>query len=312
MKNKLSLFMLISIVVMALASCSSAPVKSDSVITRKNRAADFASFGNNYFIQGQYSQALVFFNLAFDENTAADFEPGIARTGNSIGKVYLLTGDFDKAEKHLKDAYNLSKKLGDKELITISAINLADLNLSKNSPEESDKYLAEALSSIEAESALSAEVYHAMAVTERKKDNPELALQHISKAIDINTRFKAHSNLASNYYLAASIYSKQDNFQKAVEMLTLSVQEDRIEENSFGLAKDYKALGIVYLKNNKPEEAYSCFIKSYSIFRIIEGRQEIAGVLQYLIEVSDRLDRPADSAFFKEKLLELSYNTGNK
>ncbi|MCP5514870.1 MAG: tetratricopeptide repeat protein [Spirochaetales bacterium] len=306
MKSKYFYVSLLSLLSFAFfLSCSSAPAKPDAVSSRKNRAADITGFGNNYFIQGQYNQALVFFKLALDENTAVDFEPGISRTSNSIGKVYLVTGEFDKAEQYLNDAYEIAKKLENRELTAISARNMAELYIEQGKIEESDALLNEALSNSESYPLIKAEVYHTVAISLRKKGNFSEAISYIDRASEINLREKAHSSLAANYYLAASVYSRQNNFSKSVEMLNKAIDEDRIVENSYGLAKDYKALGIVHLKNSKPEEAYPFFIKSIKIFDVIDNKSEIKSVLEYLIEISTLLDRPLDAAYFKSRLTEI-------
>jgi tetratricopeptide (TPR) repeat protein len=299
--NKKFLLLLTAITILFMASCSSAPKKTSEVNTRKNRAADFMGFGNQYFTQGLYEQALVFFNIALDENIAADFEPGISKVCSSIARTFLLTGDFAGAEKYIQESYNLAKQLGDKDLIAISATIFAELKISKNLIPEAEKFISEAMTQAKANSAIQAEAYHTLAVIERRKGEPEKALATINKAIAINKQNKAHSNLAANYYFAASVFSQEDNYAKAVEMLNNAIKEDRLVENSFGLAKDYKALGIVSLKNNKKEEAYSFFIKSLNIFRVIENMQEQKSVLQYLIEISEDLGKISDLEYFKKQ-----------
>ena len=308
--NKKLLFFLAAIIFLFTISCSSAPKKSSEVNTRKNRAADYMEFGNRYFTQGLYNQALVFFNMALDENIAADFEPGISRVKSSIGRSYLLTGDLPKAEKYIVESYSLAKELNDPDLIALSANNAAELNIAKNIITEADKFISEAITQAKSKSATQAEAYHTLAVIERKKGNSEKALATINKAIEINKDNKAHSNLAANYYFAASVYSQDNNYAKAVEMLNIALKEDRIEENSFGLAKDYKALGIVSLKNNKKEEAYSFFIKSLDISRVIQNTDEEKSVLNYLIEISQDLGKTSDVKKFKDQLGAIKDSTG--
>jgi len=302
MNKKLIPIFLTAIIFLFTIACSSAPKKTSEVNTRKNRAADYLEFGNRYFKDGLYNQALVFFNISLDENIAADFEPGISRVKSSIGRTYLLIGDISNAEKYIQESYNLAKELGDNELVAISANNFAELNIFKNLLPEADKFISEAMAQAKTKSSIQAEIYHTLAIIERKKGESEKALATINKAIQINKDNKAHSNLAANYYFAASIYSQENNYSKAVEMLNMAIKEDRIEENSYGIAKDYKALGIVSLKNNKKEEAYSFFIKSLNIFRVIKNTEEEKSVLNFLIEISADLGKTSDTENLKAQL----------
>ena len=308
--NKKLLFLLAVIIFLFTISCSSAPKKTSEVNTRKNRAADYMEFGNRYFVQGFYDQALVFFNMALDENIAADFEPGISRVKSSIARTYLLISDLPNAEKYIREAYSLAKELENPELIALTANNAAELNIAKNLIPEADKFISEAIAQAKNKSAIQAEAFHTLAIIERKKGNPEKAFATINKAIEINKENKAHSNLAANYYFAASIYSQENNYTKAIEMLNLALKEDRIEENSFGIAKDYKALGIVSLKNNKKEEAYSFFLKSLDICRVIKNTTEEKSILNYLIQVSQDLGKTSDLKKFKVQLGGTKDSTG--
>ena len=303
--NKKLLFFLTVIFSLFIISCSSAPKKTSEINVRKNRAADYTDFGNQYFKQGFYNQALVFFNMALDENIAADFEPGIVKLKSAVGRTSLLLGDIPNAEKNIQEAYTLAKELGDNELIALSANIFTELNIYKDLFPEAEKLNTEAISKAKQNSSAQAEAYHILAIIERKKGEVNKALSAITKASEINKQNKDHSGIASNYYLAASIYSQENNFDKAIEMLDMAIKEDRIVENSFGIAKDYKALGIVSLKNNKKEEAYSFFNKSLNIFRIIKNTDEQKSVLKYLIEISQDLGQTADTEKLKALLGEI-------
>ena len=301
MKKRLLLF-LTAIVFLFMASCSSAPKKTSEINTRKNRAADYMEFGNQYFRQGLYDMALVFFGMAYDENIAADFEPGISRVSSSIGRTFLLLGDFTYAEKYIQKSYDFAKQLGDRDLIALSANNFAELNIYKNLIPEAEKFIVEAVAQASANSNTLAEAYHNLALIEQRKGEPRKALATINRAIEINKKNESYLNLAANYYLAASIFSQENNFTKATEMLFIALDNDRLVENSYGLAKDYKALGIVSLKDSNKEEAYTFFIRSLNIFMVIKNIDEEKSVLEFLIEIATDLGKTSDAENFKEQL----------
>jgi tetratricopeptide (TPR) repeat protein len=297
----------ITITLIIAISCSSAPKKSDVINTRKNRAAEYTSFAMQYFNSGEYSQALVFFNIALNENIAADFEEGISRTSNSIGKIYIIQGNIENAEKYVNEGYLIAKKLNNKDLIAVSAINFAEINLLKNNLDEAEKNIIEAQTNVNTNkySVIAAESYHTIASIEYKKGNYQKSLEALNNAIAINREKKEHSRLASNYYFAASLYSRQNNFEKAIDMLNLALQEDRIEENSFGIAKDYKALGIVCIKNKNQEEAAGYFLKAFKIFNVLKNKQEQIDILNYLTEISANASKNEDVLYYNTLLKEL-------
>lgn len=301
-------YKLIAILIITLLcwSCSTAPKKQDGSSARKNKATDMLVFGNNYFIQGQYTQALKFFDIALDEYTAADYKIGIAKSMNLIGKTEFFLGNTVSASKKIKEAYQLSKIIRDKDLSALSALNMADISNAEGKEQETEKYLSEAATFAGPNSLIRAEIYYAVATAEKEKGNIENALFAIDAAIKINKKLKTHLHLAANYYLIASIYSKEGNYTKAIENLQFAIEEDRIVENAFGLGKDYKGLGIVQGKNGNSEDAYTAFITSLRIFTVLDNRVEINSLLEYIIKLAEELNKVEDIKYYKALLAEIT------
>src|SRR6056297_2225775 len=113
MRWKPPLVLLLGISALLLAGCSSAPKTSETVNETKDRAAQYAEFGNRYFGQGNYDQALQFFEFALRENTSIDNRAGIAQAYNSIGNVYLAVGDIATAESSFSSAYSIALRIRD-------------------------------------------------------------------------------------------------------------------------------------------------------------------------------------------------------
>ncbi|MCL2791987.1 MAG: tetratricopeptide repeat protein [Spirochaetaceae bacterium] len=303
--NKKLFFFLTIIILLFTISCSSQPRKSSEINTRRNRAADYSGFAHRYFRDGLFNQALVFYYMALDENIAADFEPGKSIVKNSIGRTHLLMGNLDSAEIYIQQSYNLAKKLGNRDLIASAANVFAELRIFQNLIPEAEKFISEAIENTGRNTPVLAEIFHNLAIIEHRKGNSAQALATINNAITINRRNKAHLNLAANYYFAASVYSQQNNFDKAIEMLKNALIEDRRVENSYGIAKDYRALGIVSLRNNRKEDAYYFFVKSLNIFRVIRNTEEEKSVLEFLIQLSEDLGKTADVEILRAQLQNL-------
>ena len=62
-----------------IVSCSSAPKQTEEITDKKHRAAEYTKFGNSYYNEGRYNQALQFFTLALNDNISVDNEEGIVR-----------------------------------------------------------------------------------------------------------------------------------------------------------------------------------------------------------------------------------------
>ncbi|MFD2871867.1 tetratricopeptide repeat protein [Mucilaginibacter ximonensis] len=129
---------------------------------------------------GQYQQALPYFNKALDlaKKSKDTVWVGIA-TGN-IGSVYLSLGDYEKALPAITTDYTQSLKYGEKNNAAIALLRLVKINLQKNALVPSLKLLdtAESLIKYSAVSVLNikTDIYDLRAQCYDKMGNPAKAL----------------------------------------------------------------------------------------------------------------------------------------
>ena len=301
-KKNTALFALLLISVLLLASCSSAPKESDVVNSRKNRAAELTDFGNSYSANGDYKQALVFFTLALDENIAADYEPGIIKSCNSAGNAALNIGETENAEKYFLQALSLSEKIDDRKSRSISSNNLGELYLRTGEYKQAEKMLEQAFAAADTKSVESAAILHNLGIALKKEEEYSKAISRFSQAAQINESHKKHAELAANYYMIASVHSKEKSYENAESFLLKALEEDKIVENSYGIGKDQKALGIVNEKKGNLETAYGYYLKSYMVFDVLKKNNEIRQLLAKLSETAAILGREKDSAYFSSVL----------
>ncbi|MBN2050709.1 MAG: tetratricopeptide repeat protein, partial [Spirochaetales bacterium] len=91
---KMKRYLVLALLAAVLAACSSAPKEDGTVREIKNQAAEYGEYGNRYYLAADYDQALKFFSLALEMNLSVDNTPGIVESHNSLGKVYLRTGEY--------------------------------------------------------------------------------------------------------------------------------------------------------------------------------------------------------------------------
>ena len=80
-RRRSSAWILIASLIVLAASCSSAPKPEEEVTAKQRKAVEYSEYGHNYYNQGMYEKALELYNLALAYNGAADYLPGMARTG---------------------------------------------------------------------------------------------------------------------------------------------------------------------------------------------------------------------------------------
>ena len=301
-KTKFTLFALLILSAAELISCSSAPKETDVVNDRKNKAAELTDFGNSYYANGEYRQALVFFKLALDQNIASDNEPGIIKSCNSAGKAAMNIDDMESAEKYFLQALSLSEKLNDKNFRSVSSNNLGELYIRTENYNKAENMLEKAFAAADTNSVEAAVILHNLGITLKREKEYTKALTKFSQSAKINNVQKKHSELAANYYMFASVYSKMESYDNAESYLLKALEEDKIVENSYGIGKDFKALGIINEKKGSLETAYGYYLKSYMVFDVLKNNREIQTSLKKLVETASILGRKKDSAYFASVL----------
>jgi len=176
------------VITVVLAGCSSSPRTPEEVHDTKDQAAEYAEFGNRYYREGNYPQALSFFDLAFKENAAVDNRVGLARTYNSIGKVYLATGDIDTAERSFQNAYEIGVRLGNPRILLQSATHLGEASLRRGDMELAMAFFDQAMDerTDDSEQADLAILYHNVGTAHSRLEEYEAAQQFLLDAIAIN------------------------------------------------------------------------------------------------------------------------------
>ena len=300
-KNKPLIALLVTSVFFII-SCSSAPKETDVVNSRKNRAAELTEFGNNYSANGDYRQALVFFKLALDENIAADYEPGIIKSCNSAGNAALNTGETENAEKYFLQALSLSEKIDDRKSRSISSNNLGELYLRTGNYKKAEEMLEQAFAAADTKSIESAAILYNLGIALKKEEEYSKALSRFSQSAQINEAHKKHAELAANYYMIASIHSKEKSYENAESFLLKALEEDKIVENTLGIGQVQKALGIVNEKKGNLETAYGYYLKSYMVFDVLKNNSELKELLSKLSQTASILGREKDAAYFSSVL----------
>lgn len=288
-----------------LLSCSTAPDPPKASTEKKNRAAEYTVAGNSYFNEGRYTQALQFFNLALNDNISVDNEPGIIRSYNSIGKVYLAAGYLDEAEQNFRKAVQRAEALQDPHLLAHSKTNLAELSLERQQVEQATALLEEAMSSVdgldEKDSARDlAIIYHNVGTVQKKRGMLDQADAYFRKALAINLELEQYEEIASNYYMIASIHSKRGEYPAARESIDLALSYDKRVENSLGIAKDLFARGMIEQKAGDDRAAFQSFEKSFEVYRAMYQYSSAAAVLPHLIALAERLGENEEARRFRQ------------
>ena len=100
------------------------------------------NIGETYYDKKQYDSALNYFDRSIKE--AGDDDETICYSLNMMGKIYLLNGEYAKAQELQQRSYTIASKSGRKLEMTKALIGLGNTFLSKGAPDESIRMYASA------------------------------------------------------------------------------------------------------------------------------------------------------------------------
>jgi tetratricopeptide (TPR) repeat protein len=287
-------------------SCSSAPKHSDTVNTVKIQADQGSASGEAYFRQGRYALALQFFSQSLSEYASVDDGEGVVRSYNAIGKSYLAIGSLDLAADMFLRARERAQSISP-SLLFDSRVNLAELYLAKGDAQAAWTVLKDAegmffLGQLPAQIAM---LNHDLGSAEKDLGNANKALQYFQRSLDTNLSNKYFAEAASDYYMIASVYSREGNYDKALQDAAIALSYDKRVESSPGIAKDLYALGLITAKKGDQASAYDYLQRSYLVSTTLGLKGDMKRALAGLVAAADALGRSADAEAYRKALAEL-------
>ncbi len=288
----------------ALVACSSAPPPPEGVQDRKNRAADYLKFGQNAFQAVQYQQALQFYQIALDLDTAVDNEAGMTVAWNSIAAAQTALGKIDEARVSLTQAGAMANHTGNRTLILQVAVNLVQADLA----EGDDDSARTRLTSLQPfpETAEGAALNHALGTLEKNSDHPKEAMAAFEKALAVNQKLGLKQEMASNHFMKASVLGHEGNWTAAQSELEAALILDRTMENTLGIGQDWRALGTVAVKLDKPKDAFDAYVRAERLFQTAGLADQRRKTIELLLPVTQTLALDEETERYKTILDKLS------
>jgi tetratricopeptide (TPR) repeat protein len=290
----------------ALISCSSAPRQPEAVITVKTQADQDTASGQAYYRQGRYQLALQFFSNALTQYTSVDDGEGIVRSYNAVGRCYIALGSPDDAEGVFLRARERAREEKAGALLFDSSTNLAELYLSKGDAQRARAILMEELPAVASRTPnQAAQLYHDLGTAEKNLGASPAALDYFARSLKINLDGKYYAEAASDYYMIASVHSRDGRYDEAAASAALALSFDKRVESSPGIAKDLYALGVIASKKGDQAAAFDWFQRSYLVFTTLGFKEDMKRSLAGLVAAADALGRTSDAEAYRKALADL-------
>ncbi len=225
---------------------------------------------------------------------------------NSIGRVYLAVGMHDEAESAFVKANAIAVRLGGAPLF-VTSNNLGELRLRRGDARGALEIFERVLdgSPKDVPRDQLGLLYHNLGAACKATGDLDRAMEWLRKALAVDLGEKLFEEAAADYYMIASVFSKQGDYASAAENALLALDYDKRTENALGVTKDLLALGLIASRAGDHETAYGYFERSRLAATALGSTTDIRSALQGLIASGEALGKTGEVAAHRTALADL-------
>jgi len=265
-KNNKTILILLAALILTGVSCSTAPKRPTEIVVVRRQAEQELDLGNKATGQGEYDNALLLLTEAKRKAVSVDDVSLIIRVSLSCGNALLSMGRTSEAFAEWDTAIVEAQRLGNAELLSVSRIfrargslltgrdtarSVLDLVTREQANIKNRYYLAFS--------------WQVRGLAIRAIESYTEAENAIRRSLEINEKDRYLESASYDWYIIASIRSLAGNHNGAIQALEASMAIDRRIENSWGLAASWKAMGDIYAKMGRANEATAAYARSNAI-----------------------------------------------
>jgi len=241
-----------------------------------NEAKIFSSLAHNYFLKGQYKDALKAYKKAITNLTKIDNYKEIGKTYNNISNVYIKMGKIKKATESIKISFAINKKYN---FISGKAMNYNNLGLINEAQKKYDLAIK----------------------------NYQLALSQYLKTTSSYAAIANQHNNIGYIYLKKKLYKKSgNNFKKALILLLKSGKDNG------AIAETYSFLGTVKINNKEYKKAIIYFHNALNYDKSVENISGIASDLKNIALGFEHLNNFSKAEEFYTRAMKINIAQKNK
>jgi len=272
MKQKIA----IVIAAVLLASCSTAPKRPAEIYTIQGMADTLIGQANKEGDQGNYAEELLLLDEAWRLAVTTDRPALRIRVNMSRANALYALGRTPEAERIWRNAEIEANFNEEPMLASACRIYRARSTLLSGTakPEDVLALVEKEINVLKPDKLFYAMAWTVKGMAQKDLDQFAEAEKSIMSALAIHEKERYLEQAAYDWYLIASIRSVAGEYRPAVEALNKALHFDRRAENTFGLAKDWAALGDVLSKAGNNGAANMSWRRAAEIFRAMDPVKE--------------------------------------
>lgn len=253
-----------------IAACSSAPKPPAEIFTLRHLAETNLKLAVKEADRGNYTEAWEIAAEARRLAVSADDPPLLVKTGLAQGNILWGLGRRDEAEAAWGAALAEAERAGLAELEAVCRVHQARgrlLDMEGGDVTGIRAALMADLGRIKTDQLAAALAWTVIGMAERQERRWAEAEGAFKKALAIHDGGRYLEQCAYDWYLIASTRSLAGDYEGALEALERALEYDRRAEYTYGIGKDWLAVGDVNRKFSRTAQAESAYRRALEIFR---------------------------------------------
>lgn len=247
----------------------------------------------------------------------AKLDDDLAAEGDACSQAaveFHHIGEFDEAIRVNLQALHIDSLLNDTALLSNDLSTLAATCLTANRIDEAVRYILLAIEKEESRATptkLSIRYGHAAEIFNKKGDT-EKALNYAQKAYALDRKAGNAIGIARRLSQMADIYMDMKEWKQAETCYrrAIDVLEEKQERHS--LTIDYKQMGTLFLKQNKPGKAIGWLLKADSLASMTGNRYFRSQTTRLIANAYDALGQHAKALSYMTEAMNLNDSIYNE
>ncbi|MHA2252934.1 MAG: tetratricopeptide repeat-containing sensor histidine kinase, partial [Candidatus Kariarchaeaceae archaeon] len=209
----------------------------------------------------------------------------ISKDHINIGAIFKSKGNLNEALNHFNKALSLSKKVGNKEIITIASTNIGSIQFDAG-------HLDEALNAFKGAYVIFEELGDPLKIATvqknigliyKRKGEFNLALEYYTKSLDNKKAIGNEEEIARTLHSVGLLFLSKGELDTSLDHLEQSLGIWTKIGNQVEISSILKDKGIIFQQRGKNDEAENLLKRSLTIRRRIGNELEISETLFHLV-----------------------------
>jgi signal transduction histidine kinase len=238
------------------------------------KALAYQNIGTLYTVSGDYSSSLKYDNMALQLDLSQKDSASIAEDYNNIANDYYDLGEYDEAYSYFTQSFRMARSINDSLRMTIAMHNIGRVFKELGQYDRAMQHLTLSKQWSEATDDANGIPYslHEIGDVQLRQGDYDSALHTLMESLQYTREQKLHVLEPRTLTKLATVYSHNKDFKNALAYYDTTYRLHERTNNIFGIAEVELGRGLIFIKQDKYDEALTSITKSLNLAKQSNAR----------------------------------------